>query len=376
MALHPPLPVHLRIREPFRAISALLSGGGGIRTLGTPNDAQRFSRPPHSTTLPPLREAGAFYSDTLFAPMAISPGNGPDLSDEQREIQALARDFARAEIRPIAAEVDEADVVTPLEVVARAADVGLTSFMLPEEVGGGGIGDVLTGCVVQEELNWGCAGDRQPDHVGGLLRAAPARGRARRRSASAGCGRCAARDPPLTALASTEPGVGSDAAAMTDHGARRTELGLPPARAEDVDLQRRPGRVLRHLRHRRPGHRIARRHRVRGREGRRRRVVRRADAQARPARDRLDRGVPARRRSARRPAAGRGGQGLLQPDAHLRRVARAPGRRRDRDRPRGARVRHRVRPRAHRVRQADRPAPGGRVPARRHGDCASTPPAC
>ena len=30
--------------------------------------------------------------------------------------------------------------------------------MLPEEVGGGGIGDVLTGCIVQEELNWGCAG--------------------------------------------------------------------------------------------------------------------------------------------------------------------------------------------------------------------------
>ncbi len=42
-----------------------------------------------------------------------------DLTDEQREIQALAREFARAEIRPIAAEVDEADVVTPLEVVAR-----------------------------------------------------------------------------------------------------------------------------------------------------------------------------------------------------------------------------------------------------------------
>ena len=48
--------------------------------------------------------------------------------------------------------------------------------MLPEEVGGGGIGDVLTGCVVQEELNWGCAGDRQPDHLGRLLRPAAARG--------------------------------------------------------------------------------------------------------------------------------------------------------------------------------------------------------
>ena len=30
--------------------------------------------------------------------------------------------------------------------------------MLPEDVGGGGIEDVLTGCLVQEELNWGCAG--------------------------------------------------------------------------------------------------------------------------------------------------------------------------------------------------------------------------
>jgi acyl-CoA dehydrogenase len=89
--------------------------------------------------------------------MAGTATTHSDLSDEQREIQALAREFARTEIRPIAAEVDEADVVSPLEVVYKAAAVGLTSFMLPEEVGGGGIGDVLTGCVVQEELNWGCA---------------------------------------------------------------------------------------------------------------------------------------------------------------------------------------------------------------------------
>src|SRR3569623_1411805 len=81
-----------------------------------------------------------------------------DLTDDQREIQSLAREFARAEIRPVAADVDEKDTHTPLDVVYKAAEVGLTSFMLPEEVGGGGIGDVFTGCIVQEELNWGCAG--------------------------------------------------------------------------------------------------------------------------------------------------------------------------------------------------------------------------
>ena len=54
-----------------------------------------------------------------------------DLTDEQREIQALAREFARTEIRPIAAEVDERDTYCPVDVVYRAAEVGLTSFMLP-----------------------------------------------------------------------------------------------------------------------------------------------------------------------------------------------------------------------------------------------------
>jgi len=65
--------------------------------------------------------------------MAGPASTHSDLTDEQREIQALARDFARTEIRPIAAEVDEADVVSPVEVVYKAAAVGLTSFMLPEE---------------------------------------------------------------------------------------------------------------------------------------------------------------------------------------------------------------------------------------------------
>ena len=145
-----------------------------------------------------------------------------DLTEEQRAIQALARDFARTEIRPVAAEVDERDVHCPLDVVYKAAELGLTSFMLPEEVGGGGIEDVLTGCLVQEELNWGCAG------IGNLITSA---GFFARTLVEVGTAEQKQRwlaplttdTPPLTALGSTEPGVGSDTAAMTTTAERTAD---------------------------------------------------------------------------------------------------------------------------------------------------------
>ena len=147
----------------------------------------------------------------------------PDLTDEQREIQALAREFAQTEIRPIAAEVDERDTYTPLDVVYKAAEVGLTSYMLPEEVGGGGIDDVFTGCIVQEELNWGCAG------IGNLVTSGAFFARPVLEVGTAEQQQhwlaplCSDR-PPLTSLASTEPGVGSDSAAMSTT-ARRSDAG-------------------------------------------------------------------------------------------------------------------------------------------------------
>ena len=160
-----------------------------------------------------------------------------ELSEEQRAIQELARDFARTEIRPVAAEVDERDVHCPIDVVYKAAELGLTSFMLPEEVGGGGIEDVLTGCLVQEELNWGCAG------IGNLITSA---GFFARTLVEVGTAEQKQRwlaplttaTPPLTALGSTEPGVGSDTAAMTTT-AERTDCRVSPQRSEDLDLQRR-----------------------------------------------------------------------------------------------------------------------------------------
>ncbi len=39
-----------------------ISGEAGIRTLGDPKEPQRFSRPPRSTTLAPLRTVTSDYN--------------------------------------------------------------------------------------------------------------------------------------------------------------------------------------------------------------------------------------------------------------------------------------------------------------------------
>ncbi|MBA2764717.1 MAG: acyl-CoA dehydrogenase family protein [Thermoleophilaceae bacterium] len=73
-----------------------------------------------------------------------------DLSEEQRAIQRLARDFARNEVAPAAAELDEQKRF-PYEIVAKLAELGLMGIPYPEEYGGGGA-DTLSYALVIEEL--------------------------------------------------------------------------------------------------------------------------------------------------------------------------------------------------------------------------------
>lgn len=153
---------------------------------------------------------------------AVSAGLD-ELTPEQREIQALCRDFAAREIRPISQAVDEADIEMPWEVWAKAAALGLTSYMLPEELGGGGLTDVFTQALVQEELCFGCSG------IGNLI---TSNGFAAKPILVLGSEEQKRRwvepmtgeSPTLGALAITEPGVGSDAAAIQTT-ATRTENG-------------------------------------------------------------------------------------------------------------------------------------------------------
>jgi alkylation response protein AidB-like acyl-CoA dehydrogenase len=79
-----------------------------------------------------------------------------ELSAEQREIQALARDFAQAEIEPHAAEWDR-EHRFPHDLYARLGELGLMGVCVPEELGGAGA-DFLSYVLVLEELSRGDAG--------------------------------------------------------------------------------------------------------------------------------------------------------------------------------------------------------------------------
>jgi acyl-CoA dehydrogenase len=78
------------------------------------------------------------------------------LTDEQKNLRELAHDFAEKEIRPVAWEYDK-DSTWPADVFKKAHEVGLMNTHVPEEYGGPGL-SYLDGCLIEEELSWGCSG--------------------------------------------------------------------------------------------------------------------------------------------------------------------------------------------------------------------------
>jgi alkylation response protein AidB-like acyl-CoA dehydrogenase len=79
-----------------------------------------------------------------------------DLTQDQREIQALTRDFAQAEIDPHASQWDR-EHHFPRELFGKLAELGLMGVCVPEEYGGAGA-DFLSYILVLEELSRADAG--------------------------------------------------------------------------------------------------------------------------------------------------------------------------------------------------------------------------
>ena len=78
------------------------------------------------------------------------------LSQEQKDLQKLANDFARDIIRPKAPHHDETGE-WPDEIMKKAWDLGLMNIHIPESCGGLGLG-TFEGVLIDEELGWGCTG--------------------------------------------------------------------------------------------------------------------------------------------------------------------------------------------------------------------------
>jgi len=78
------------------------------------------------------------------------------LTDEQRQIRDLAREFAQQEIAPAAPAHDRTGEF-PREICRKAWELGIMNTHIPEVYGGAGLG-VFEGCLIAEEVAWGCTG--------------------------------------------------------------------------------------------------------------------------------------------------------------------------------------------------------------------------
>lgn len=141
-----------------------------------------------------------------------------ELNDEQRMIRDTAREFARREIAPIAARCD-AEATFPMPVFARAREVGLVNMTVPAEFGGSGWGACEL-VLVTEELAWGCAGITGALGINAIVadvfHCAGSKEQKKR-----AFGRLL--DGEIGAYALTEPGAGSDVAAIATRAERRRD---------------------------------------------------------------------------------------------------------------------------------------------------------
>ncbi len=78
-----------------------------------------------------------------------------DLSEEQKMVQEMARDFAEKEVKPKAPELDKTER-HPSEIIQKMAELNLLGIAIPDTFGGGGA-DVVSYSVALEEISRGCA---------------------------------------------------------------------------------------------------------------------------------------------------------------------------------------------------------------------------
>jgi butyryl-CoA dehydrogenase len=78
-----------------------------------------------------------------------------ELSEEQRLLWQSVREFADAELKPRAREIDETGCF-PRDIFKKAAEMGLTGVALPENYGGAGM-DHVSYTIVVEEISRVCA---------------------------------------------------------------------------------------------------------------------------------------------------------------------------------------------------------------------------
>src|SRR5919206_874377 len=141
-----------------------------------------------------------------------------ELTDEQRQVQELCREFAARELAPNARRWDERHEF-PAEAVRKLGELGLLGVAVPAEWGGAGM-DAVAYAVAMEEISRGCAGTGVIMSVNNSLYCDPVLRFGtdeQKRELLAPF----ARGDRLGCFALTEPMSGSDAAEMRTTAGRR-----------------------------------------------------------------------------------------------------------------------------------------------------------
>uniref|UniRef100_A0A1B6DC14 Medium-chain specific acyl-CoA dehydrogenase, mitochondrial n=1 Tax=Clastoptera arizonana TaxID=38151 RepID=A0A1B6DC14_9HEMI len=129
-----------------------------------------------------------------------------ELNETQREFQELARKFTEEEIIPVAAEHDRTGAF-PWDIVKKAHKLGLMNGHIPADCGGMDMG-VFDGCLIAEELAYGCTGIMTALEASGLGQT-PVLVAGSPEQKKKYLGRLV-EEPLLAAYCVTEPGAGSD----------------------------------------------------------------------------------------------------------------------------------------------------------------------
>jgi acyl-CoA dehydrogenase len=139
------------------------------------------------------------------------------LTDEQKALREMAHDFAEKEIRPKAWEYDK-DGTWPQDIIEKAWEVGLMNSHIPEEYGGAGA-SYLDGCLIEEELSWGCSGIQTSLGANGLAGAPVLLGGSEDiKKHYLGM---LTEEPKLASFCLTEPDAGSDVSGMRTRAVRK-----------------------------------------------------------------------------------------------------------------------------------------------------------
>jgi acyl-CoA dehydrogenase len=138
------------------------------------------------------------------------------LTDEQKDLRELAHNFAEKEIRPVAWDYDR-DGTWPQEIIEKAWEVGLMNIHVAEEYGGPGL-DNLSGCLIEEEMGWGCSGIGTSLMANGLA-AAPVMIGGSEETKKKYLGMLT-EGPKLASFCLTEPDAGSDVSGMKTRAVR------------------------------------------------------------------------------------------------------------------------------------------------------------